>query len=362
MCSLVWVYAMSRDAERNNAAATHAGHRLLEQAIDAGIRRAQGGTTKPTLRRYTWSRLHTDLLDDNRWALVARRANAPLAMVEAIIIRLENHANRSRPRGFVGDFSADGMAARWNVEADVVGRIVAELEAGDIGWIDQDQIVTFWARNPDIVDETAAERQQRARDRQKCIRTLAGQLQLGLITDQQFVQRKLALKDSKEPKALMDAWTAAPSSPNPSRRDAVTITRDDRDVTTRADHIIKQEQPRKEESGSAKEEASSPVYSGEIVDERHAELWLVADGAQLAAERMKIAPELAVTTLRRWRRDIPAAVFVNFLRSAAATAPPDRPSNFHIMVTGQVERFIRERDEGARLPLPPVSVQGSRQR
>ncbi len=224
----------------NIEGAVDAGRRMLEQAVDAGIRRAHGGNAKATLRRYTWSRLHTDLLDDFRWSLVARRANAPLPLVEAVLIRLENHANRSRPRGYVGDFSAEGLAARWNVDAETVARIYAQLEASDIGWIDQDQLVTFWARNPDMVDETAADRQQRVRDRKKGMKQLADLFRRGYITQAQRAERELALKDSKEPRALMEAWAGL--SPNASRRDSVT-------VTTRPDQIINQDLREKEERG-----------------------------------------------------------------------------------------------------------------
>ena len=146
--------------------------RNMQAAAEAALERAPG-LAKPSLRRYTWSRLHTDLLDDFRWSLVAKRANAPLPLVEAVLIRLENHANRSRPRGHVGDFNPEALAARWNVDAEMIARICAQLESPDIGWIDQDQIVEFWDRNPDKVDDTAAERQQRARDRKKGMKQLA---------------------------------------------------------------------------------------------------------------------------------------------------------------------------------------------
>ena len=55
-------------------ASAEARQRLMEQAADAAVERARRATAKPSLRRYTWSRLHTDLLDDNRWSLVSLRA------------------------------------------------------------------------------------------------------------------------------------------------------------------------------------------------------------------------------------------------------------------------------------------------
>src|SRR6266853_2674765 len=96
-------FGMTRSSGQQNAL-------NMRAAIIAAEERAPG-LRKPTLKRYTWSRLHTDLLDDLRWPLVANRANASLPLVEAVLIRLETHANRSRPRGYVSDFTAEGLAA-----------------------------------------------------------------------------------------------------------------------------------------------------------------------------------------------------------------------------------------------------------
>jgi hypothetical protein len=329
--------------------AIDAGRRMLEQAVDAGIKRAQGLNAKPTLKRYTWSRLHTDLLDDFRWSLVAKRANAPLPLVEAVLIRLENHANRSRPRGYVGDFSAEGLAARWNVDADTIARIYAQLEASDIGWIDQDQLVTFWDRNPDIVDETAAERQQRVRDRKKGMRQLAALARQGFITTQQRAERELALKDSREPKSLMAAW--AVFSTDASRRDSVT-------VTSRADHIIKQDLRGKEESGSAigSRGAGIGLTDGvEPVDSARAEQWLDTQGRALVTARMTTQAPRAAQLLERWKAgvegDSPALMAI--ILGAVGTSAIGEA--FQTVIENQIRRRAEDAN-GPKLPLPPVGL------
>jgi hypothetical protein len=335
---------------RGNAdAAIDAGRRMLEQAVDAGIRRAQGVNAKLTLKRYSWSRLHTDLLDDFRWSLVAKRANAPLPLVEAVLIRLENHANRSRPRGHVGDFSAEGVAARWNVEADLIGRIFAELEAPDIGWIDQDQIVSFWDRNPDIVDDTAADRQQRARDRKKGMKQLAAMARQGFITEQQRLERELALKDSREPKLLMAAWAGL--STDASRRDSVT-------VTTRAEQTINQDVVGREESGLAGQAVGADFFPDDgvnIVGFGQAQLWLETEGLKLVTARLQSLATRSRLLIERWTAGVDGdlAALVPIILGAVGTSAIGEA--FATVIENQIGRR-RQEQEGPRLPLPPVGL------
>lgn len=326
--------------------------RNMQAAVEAVGERSPG-LKKPSLRRFTWSRLHTDLLDDFRWSLVAKRANAPLPLVEAVLIRLENHANRSHPRGYVGDFSAEGLAARWHVEADTIGRIYAQLEEPDIGWIDQDQIVTFWDRNPDKIDETAKDRQQRVRDRKKGYKQLAQQAAQCLITPQQRLEREIALKDSMEPKALMAAWAQLSTGPgrhDASRRDSVT-------VTPRADQNINQDAREKVETGAVASGRENR-QSGEIVNIGEAELWIAIDGRRIITERMRITTQLAETTLARWRRELDddVVILASIIQAAAATSLIS--AQFHVLISEQIKRRQQEA-KGPALPLPPVSLRRS---
>lgn len=335
--------------KRGNAeAAIDAGRRMLEQAVDAGIKRAQGGAIKPTLRRYTWSRLHVDLLDDMRWSLVARRANAPLPLVEAVLIRLENHANRSRPRGFVGDFSVEGLAARWNVDDETIARIYAQLEAPDIGWIDQDQIVTFWDRNPDIVDETAPVRMKRMRDKRKGMRLLAAAAAQGSISLELRTERERELEESREPHELIEAWGLSTGA---LRRNTVT-------VTTRADQIIKQGTAAQAEKGLARGVLGAGFFPNDgvdAVDFAKAQLWLETEGLKLITTRALIQTPRALTLLERWisglEGDLPALVAIVM----GAVGTKTMGNTFQTVVENQI---ARKRDEanGPALPLPPVAI------
>jgi hypothetical protein len=325
--------------------------RNMQVAVDAAAERAPG-LKKPTLRRYTWSRLHTDMLDDMRWSLVAKRANAPLPLVEAMLIRLENHANRSRPRGFVGDFSAEGLAARWNVDADIIGRIYSALERADIGWIDQDQLVTFWDRNPDIVDDTAADRQQRVRDRKKGMKQLAGLARQGHITEQQRRERERALKDSREPKALMAAW--ATLSTDASLRDSVT-------VTTRSDLTINQDLKGKEKSGSAREGVGAgffPPNGMDVVDFGQAQQWIETEGRALVTARMTVQASRAALLIERWAAALDGDVVGLMAIIMGAIGTKAIGDAFQTVVENQIRRR-REEANGPPLPLPLVGLKRS---
>jgi hypothetical protein len=118
-------------------------------------------------RRFVWCRLDHSLLDDLRWRLVARVAAAPLNIVEALVVRLEVFASSNKPRGSIEGFSISALAAHWDVAEETLARVWAALSRPDIGWIDQGYLVTFWDRNPDTEDPTAAERQRRFRARRK---------------------------------------------------------------------------------------------------------------------------------------------------------------------------------------------------
>ncbi len=269
---------------------------------------------KPTLKRYTWSRLHSDLLNNILWTLVGRRAAAPLPLVEAFVVRLEAHANVATPRGFVGDFNVAALAAVWGCEEEQLGRIYALLEHEDIGWINQDHIVTFWSRNPDSDVEEAesrrkkdAERQQRKRERDKKIRA------------------ELRLKAGY-----------------PQSRD---VTRDSVTVTPRAEQIIKK---------AAAVTADVPSESGDIVEFSQAQAWLRTEGERLVCERMRVLRTRACQLIERWVADCGDIVgLVRFMRGAiAANVVADQ---FAALMDDQIGRHKRGEEQRA-LPLAPVML------
>ena len=320
------------------------GRRMVTEAADAAVKRALQANAKPTLRRYTWSRLHTDLLDDNRWALVALRAQAPLPIVEALVARLEIHANKSQPRGYVGDFDAEAMAARWAVDATMVARILAELEGPQIGWIDQDQIVSFWSRNPDKIDETNAERQQRFRDRRKGMKRLAEMGRQGLITEAQRHEREGALKTSRDPAALIAAWA--------------DVTRYSVTVTPRAEQIINHDGARNADPPAALGTNLVPVAPEVFVDEAKAFQWLKGDGEALVTSRIGCLRSKSTQAIERWVVTLGGSVTGVARAVHAALATSAKGEAFRQLVTNQVARQATEMLAPA-LPLPPVPVRRS---
>jgi hypothetical protein len=334
--------------------AVRAGRSLVAEAADAAVKRAMQAAAKPTLKRYTWSRLHTDLLDDNRWALVALRAEAPLPIVEALVARLEIHANKSQPRGYVGDFDAEAMAARWHVDAAMVARILAELEGSQIGWIDQDQIVSFWARNPDKVDETAAERMRRMRARKKGMKLLAELARQGLIDEALRRERELALKDCRDAEALVASWSApaAGRSPPPP-----SVTRNIVTVTPRAEQIINHDGARHAAPPAELAANLVPIDPAVFAVEAQAFQWLKGDGEALVSGRFGGLKTSARQSIERWAVTLCGDVtgLARIVHAALATGA--RGEAFRTLVTNQVARQATEKLAPA-LPLPPVPIKG----
>jgi hypothetical protein len=331
--------------------AADAGRRLLTTAADDAVKKALQAKAKPTLARYSWSRFHSNLLDDNRWALVAQRAGAPVPIVEALVMRLEAHANSSQPRGYVGDFNAEAMAARWNVEAEMVVRICAELERPDVGWIDQDQVVTFWSRNPDKVDETAAERMRRMRARKKGMKLLADLVRRGEISEELRHEREVALKDCRDAELLVASWSA----PAPS------VTRNTVTVTPRADQIINQDLVLNAAPAPAAPTALGtnlvPVDAAVFADPARALQWVQGDGEALVTGRFGGLRSKACEALKRWSVTLGGDVTVLARVLHAALSTGARGEAFKTLVTNQVARQATEMLAPA-LPLPPVPLKG----
>jgi hypothetical protein len=280
---------------------------------------------KPTLRRYSWCRLHREILDDPRWSLVARRTSAPLPIVEAVIVRLDDHASQSTPRGSVVDFSIAALAARWNVDEEMIGRIYAELEASDIGWIDQDYVVSFWARNPDQEDATAAERQRRKRARDK-----------------------QAKEDARAAREVIHSHVT-------SRRDSVTVT-----TMIRSDH--KKENADRppvdnvdNSTGFARgDEAGLPTGTPgtDVALLEQATSWIDSEGKQMLVDFLQIKASLAETYLARWRRDLSDDLALAQIIRAAERAGYIG-SRFHTIITEQWKRHVLTQQKGPQLPLMP---------
>jgi hypothetical protein len=117
------------------------------------------------VRRYDWFRLYNDLLGHPKFRYVARQCSMSICEVSMIAVALLRTANRSRPRGWVRDFSVIDCGAALNIDPDKVGEVYRQLE--ELGWIDQDYLATWDERQPDKEDPTNADRQRRHREKLK---------------------------------------------------------------------------------------------------------------------------------------------------------------------------------------------------
>jgi hypothetical protein len=276
---------------------------------------------KRRLRRFTWCRIHHALLDDVRWRLVARMAGAPQHLVEAFVLRLEIVASANTPRGSLDGLNIPALAAHWNLSSDEqLGRIYAALEHPEVGWIDQDTVITFYDRNPDVEDKTAAARPQRRRDRAR--------------------EAKAAAKAQREGRAYPQSRV--------TDRDTVT-------VTPRSDQNIKQVMLGKEEKGASEKATNGTAIHTDSGDSGDTEIWLAMEGKRIVSERCKLLPSRAWLEISRWRKELSDDI--------GALAEMIADADMMGLDRGKFTDRIRDRiiawryqAKGPALPLPPAAV------
>jgi hypothetical protein len=116
-------------------------------------------------RRYDWFRLYNDFLGHPKFRYVARQCGMSICEVSMIAVALLRTANRSKPRGWVRDFSLIDCGAALDIDPERVGEVFRKLE--EMGWIDSDYLATWDERQPDKEDPTNADRQRRHREKLK---------------------------------------------------------------------------------------------------------------------------------------------------------------------------------------------------
>jgi len=327
---------------------------------------AAAAEKKLRMRRFSWRRkygggpyMHAD---DKRLRLVARRTGAMLPVVEAFVDRLQDFANQNTPRGSVEGFSIEALAAHWSLaNEDVLGRVYVALESPEIGWIDQDFIVDFWAQNPDTEDATAAERQARSRAFKKALAEIARQARLGFIDEVQHRSRETKVFALKERARWgLDDWRAELRDILELSTEEVLSRCDTVTVTTRADQIVsktgnsvdnRQASACGESAGLSEEQAGGT----ETDPQAKAELWLNTEGRRIVVVRMRWLPTLAATRIERWWREAGCdyAVLADIIRSVGegrAEGP-----GFEALVDDGIKRHVEQAEKGRPLGLMPPS-------
>lgn len=285
-------------------------------------------------QKFYWCRLDNDFVDMALWRMVAERLKMPAYQVQAFALRLESFANAAIPRGYVGDFKAGEFATALGMSIEDAARIYAELEHDEIGWIVQEHVATFYERNPDRLDNTASERQQRKRTRDRALRDLAKAARLGTITEE---ERRTAEAD------LLRLSTGHVRHAV-THRDSVTVT-PQHSTGNRSGPVDNfSDGARGESAGSPKGDAAGAGPSPQLAT------WLRDQGLRIIVERMALPRSLAETRLERWVRQLQGDEGALAAIVEAADAADLAGAHFHVSVNEQISQRLHDA-EGPRLPL-----------
>lgn len=318
---------------------------VVDEATAAALKRARH-------KKWIWCRRPNGFSDLVVWRTVAQRLQLPLHQVQAFGNRLEELANASQPRGYVGDFSAVEFATATGMTAEEAARIYHELEHPDVAWIDQEHVATFLPRNPDEdgADNTWKERLDRSRGRKKALREIARQYRVGEISEVERTAMEAAVWERYPLRQV-------PRGTLPTAELTRRVTESD---TARADHN-NSSTPAVDNSGAATraaEEAGLAIEPGgaDALQIADAELWLEVEAVKIVTERMGVVRTRADTLVKRWRRDLdddPVAI-ARVIASVADAPVPLTAPRFHVAITEHLRRCAQAKLKGDPLPLPPV--------
>ena len=380
---------------------------MMRRGSFSQIGGAIGGGSKAADRkgRLNWCRRPNGFCDLPIWRVVAARLSMPLHQVVAFGNRLEELANDAANvdelRGCVARFNAEEFGVALGMSGEDAARIYAALEHPDVGWISDDHIADFYFRNRDREDDTAADRQRRKRGRKRVFDQLAKLSGRGLIDKEARDAIEAAaipatleeLRDIETKLARIEL-DAHLSTDRGVTRDVTVVTRDSRDseaasgksstsVSSQASRlsrvtIVTSRQRRAEQDLSSERDAvenigrlapvepagwptievRGSVGASQAITEPaesfvpDPETWKATEGLQLVRDRMRITVGQAELKLNEWLRGTggDVAALAEILYAANASADPQRPSHFLIMVTEAIERRQRAAD-GPQLPL-----------
>lgn len=291
-------------------------------------------------RKFHWCRRQNGFSDMPIWRVVALQLSLPLYQVLAFVNRLEELANAAEQRGHVGSFNPAEFGAALGMSTDDAARIFAALEDQAIGWVAFEFVATFYDRNPDKDDDSAAERKRRQRSRQRGMREIARAFAAGKINE---AERRAA-----EAELLLDArLSTSLSGHNVTPRDIVTVTPEQNTVLSRGTV---------DNSGDVARGASEGLPDGAHGDGsnplENPTRWLDSEGRQMLVNYLQISSGLAATYIERWRRDLlDDAALVAIILGADKTGFIG--ARFHTVITEQWRRHVATAQYGRELPLMP---------
>jgi hypothetical protein len=318
-------------------------------------------------REFRWCRHQNGFCDKPIWRLVAETLSMPVHQVVAFANRLEELANASDPRGYVGDFSASEFAAALGMRPEEAAGIYAALERPEIGWLDQDHVVTFYQRNPDKEDLSAAERKRASRARKKAMTRLGEMARRGLITPLERNEREmmvLGARSETEVRVIMSQVQHARAADQnfPGKKMStghaghIVTDRDIVTVTPRADQTFTA-RPVDNSGDAARGEAaglSDQEGAGSARDpQASAELWMAEQGRQIIMEQLELEPAKADTRIERWLRELDQdrPALAEIIRGAEKTGYMGAP--FHNLIVDGIRRHRIAAAPQRTLPLMP---------
>lgn len=341
-------------------------------------------------RTWHWCRHENGFCDRPMWRVVARRLSMPVFQVVAFICRLEEVANAADQRGQVGHFRAAEFAEALDMSEEDAARIFAELEAPDIAWVAYDCVASFFDRNRDWEDNTAAARKRKERARDNILKRLVtlgrqGKFDPARRTE---VEGRLMLMDADELSAIQTELRDAELSTSHRRhtvtsRGASASTGTDfgaadfstghrrHSVTPRDIVTVTTEQSRKLEAppvdnfGDGASGAGAGSFDQGDVREQHAamaaaERWIAVEGMRILQERMEYDRDRAETVLTRWLDqglEGDAIALAEVIRAADATdyiGP-----RFHNLIVDGIARAKRHAQPQQQLALGPVGLKAA---
>lgn len=331
------------------------------------------------MRRFTWCRAENAVYDDKIWRLAARMSGAPLHLVEAFVLRLDLHASAAKPRGTLDGFSIPALAAHWGTaNDDVLARIYAALEHPDIGWIEDDHLVTFWDRNPDTEDTTAADRTHRSKAFKRAMKAIAAYKHEGRIdaaAQAAMIRNLYALREEARaghfPRgelvrrlALLLQLSTEAEAHVVSGVTTVSLTpRSDQKFLNTGNSVDNRAAAAAGESPGLSEGDSSlgaraadqPARAQQpnADPQAQAELWLNSEGRRIVVVRMLWKPTLAATRIERWWREAGCdyAVLAGIIRRVGDSRAEG--ARFEALVDDGVKRHAEQTANGPQLGLMP---------
>jgi hypothetical protein len=316
-------------------------------------------------RQFSWCRLWNGFLDDPLLRVVAAMTALPLYQVQAFVTRLDVLANKSTPRGYVGDFKATEFAAAQGMSAEDAARLFNALEHPDIGWIEQDTLTGFWNRNRDEEDRTGPERDRRRKARNWVKKLIARQIAAGAIAVADATKYEILVWDLPDAalfrlkEKLLDgesfivALSTCHGVAAVAPRGAATEATARADQPTSTQTFLTVANTVDSPSGESQGHQGAEVPADSSDPQAEATAWLSSTGCRIVTETMNETPARAATLIERWGRDLDDPPALRAIIEAAV-ARGVKTSTFAVMVSDQVRRQVSARLQGVPLPLPPV--------